>query len=405
MKFGVLYNAANLNIGDDIQAYAASKFLPSVDYLVDRETISTFRSKNDEPVAVIMNAWYMWEKWHWPPSKCIIPHMIGIHYSNHKLANQWEGSPLQFEALEGIGKEYLKAYQPIGCRDYFTRDELQKRGINSYFSGCVTLTLPKMEKKESNQEYICVVDCDKKVCERIKNMLQNTDMELKVISHKKEVRNPKLSWDERVKRVEELLTLYRNAKCVITNRLHCALPCLAQETPVLLVKAKTDDIRFSPYYEFLHRTTVKEFLSGDYDYDILHPPLNKTQYIEIREKLIKSCQKFVESMLNETGDIEQLNKFHFDTNRIKEWQFELMDYTLHKWLYLMRERDEERKELQKKYADRKKTLEKEIKELKRELELTKKSNVEYKKENEKLLLIVNSKTVRWARKIRKIIKG
>ena len=36
-----------------------------------------------------------------------------------------------------------------------------------------------------------------------------------------------VSWEERAGKVEELLTVYQNATCVITSRLHCALPCLA----------------------------------------------------------------------------------------------------------------------------------------------------------------------------------
>ena len=64
MKYGVLFNKNNVNLGDDIQAYATARFYPSLDYFVDREHIHQFQSENNEPVAVIMNAWYMWEKWH-----------------------------------------------------------------------------------------------------------------------------------------------------------------------------------------------------------------------------------------------------------------------------------------------------------------------------------------------------
>ena len=61
MKYGVLFNKGNVNLGDDIQAYATARFYPSLDYFVDREHIHEFRSENNEPVAVIMNAWYMWK--------------------------------------------------------------------------------------------------------------------------------------------------------------------------------------------------------------------------------------------------------------------------------------------------------------------------------------------------------
>lgn len=412
MKYGVLYNAFNLNLGDDIQAYAASRFLPAVDYLIDRETINTFKSKDNEPVAVIMNAWYMWEKWHWPPSKCIIPHMVSIHYADHNLANQWEGSPLQYEALEGLGGDYFRTYQPIGCRDYFTMEQLQKRGIEAYFSGCVTLTLPQMPKKQLEKEYICVVDCDVRVSQKIQEDLQDSGIEIKYVTHKRKERDPDRSWEERKKDVEELLTLYRNAKCVIANRLHCVLPCLAQGTPVLLVKVKTDDIRFSPYYDFLHWTTVKDFLKGNYDFNFLNPPENKPDYKEVREKLIESCTDFVNRMEKITGSTEELNRFTYTDAEIHEWQYKLMDLTLHKWLYMMRERDAERKETQIQNKNKQTALKKELKDVEKELADAKKQmkkddeqRIRLEKENKNLQTIVNSKTVRWARKIRKLIKG
>mgnify|MGYP000943183057 CR=1 FL=1 len=43
------------------------------------------------------------------------------------------------------------------------------------------------------------------------------------------------SFEERMAKAEEILTLYQNAKFVITRRLHVTLPCLALETPVLSI--------------------------------------------------------------------------------------------------------------------------------------------------------------------------
>ena len=68
MKYGVLWRKTTMNIGDDIQSYAQSVWLPQVDYMVDIEELDAFHSDNDEPVATIMSSWYMWQKWNWPPS-------------------------------------------------------------------------------------------------------------------------------------------------------------------------------------------------------------------------------------------------------------------------------------------------------------------------------------------------
>ena len=73
MKYGILWRKTTKNIGDDMQSYAASLFLPSVDYQVDIEALDQFVAEDDEPVATIMSAWYMWAKWNWPPSKYVYP--------------------------------------------------------------------------------------------------------------------------------------------------------------------------------------------------------------------------------------------------------------------------------------------------------------------------------------------
>ena len=44
MKFGVVIHKPTMNLGDDIQTYAAAKLLPHVDYQIDREYISDFKS-------------------------------------------------------------------------------------------------------------------------------------------------------------------------------------------------------------------------------------------------------------------------------------------------------------------------------------------------------------------------
>ena len=39
------------------------------------------------------------------------------------------------------GIAYLKKHAPIGCRDKFTVQILNEKGIDAYFTGCLTLTL------------------------------------------------------------------------------------------------------------------------------------------------------------------------------------------------------------------------------------------------------------------------
>lgn len=49
-------------------------------------------------------------------------------------------------------------------------------------------------------------------------------------------KNIKLSFEERMKNVEEYLKICQGALCVVATRLHVALPCIALGTPVLLIR-------------------------------------------------------------------------------------------------------------------------------------------------------------------------
>jgi hypothetical protein len=66
-KFG-LYEYNTCNIGDDIQSIAARRFLPKIDYYINRDRIGEFEDKeNDEEIKKILNAWYMCAPYSWPP--------------------------------------------------------------------------------------------------------------------------------------------------------------------------------------------------------------------------------------------------------------------------------------------------------------------------------------------------
>lgn len=87
MKYGLLYYKDTDNIGDDIQTYAQKRFLPRIDYLIDREKIGMFIPEKKELVSVIMNGWYLHNKVAWPPSPYINPLLISMHFTTNKRLN------------------------------------------------------------------------------------------------------------------------------------------------------------------------------------------------------------------------------------------------------------------------------------------------------------------------------
>ena len=45
MKYGIIMYKDTENIGDDVQTYVAEKYLPRVDYIIDRDNITSFVPK------------------------------------------------------------------------------------------------------------------------------------------------------------------------------------------------------------------------------------------------------------------------------------------------------------------------------------------------------------------------
>ena len=111
MEYGLLVYPESKNLGDDIQSYAALQFLPRVDSYIDREHLSMFRSEGGKPVAVIMNAWYMNNKFNWPPANDIVPLYISMHF------NQEDYFGVHTSFLDGLGGRALRECGNVGCHD------------------------------------------------------------------------------------------------------------------------------------------------------------------------------------------------------------------------------------------------------------------------------------------------
>ncbi|WP_051567788.1 polysaccharide pyruvyl transferase family protein [Bacteroides gallinarum] len=148
MKYGILAVSTGvdekINIGDYIQALASRQFLPKVDAYIERET--ELNSYTDEPISIIMNGWYMNHPENWPPAVNIHPLFVALHINRCGLP----------EFLNTQSVNYFKQHEPIGCRDTNSVKLLKSKGIDAYFSGCMTLTLGYKYKslKRNNKVYI-----------------------------------------------------------------------------------------------------------------------------------------------------------------------------------------------------------------------------------------------------------
>ena len=277
----------NKNMGDYIQTIAGMQYFPQIDEYVEREAISSFRPIDDtQKVKVIMNAWWMWNPENWPPSCFINPLPVSMHLSLLHAD----------EMLSGTGLQWFKEHEPIGCRDKGTVQLLQSQGIESYFSGCLTLTLGRkyMPLSSEKRSGICFTDpyiivpnkLIKKLCafthffvapqtiyilskkaffsrssynnshpfrkyRYLKTLMMATlfhkqyatffsDSVLRsseYITHIKILRRGVDTNETLIHEADKMLKYYQTCKLVVTSRIHAALPCLALETPVIFVQS------------------------------------------------------------------------------------------------------------------------------------------------------------------------
>ncbi|GGK29058.1 hypothetical protein GCM10007962_24130 [Yeosuana aromativorans] len=320
MKYGLLNYIENqkyFNVGDNIQSLAAKQFLPKVDKYIDRESLASY---DGDQVKLIMNGWFIHNTTNWVPSDKIIPLFVSFHMNNTAAPSM----------LSDKGIAYLKKYEPIGCRDEFTVKILNEKGIEAYFTGCLTLTLDSYKVDDSERgEDVYIVDplynypskqrlfYNSKVT--IKNLLNGKALQLrkkqkhleKIISKdiletakyidQEPLNN--ITDQEKFKMAEDLLKSYARAKLVITSRIHCALPCLAMGTPVIYINgfdSFVDSCRFDGILELFNRIDINS-QTGAYNANFpLEGKIDANTMVEnlglhhkLAEPLKERCKKFI----------------------------------------------------------------------------------------------------------------
>lgn len=301
MKYGVIYFRETENLGDDIQTYAALRFLPSVDYVIEREKLSSFTPNKNEYVKVIMNGWFNHDVTALPPSPFIKPLYISSHFTDHLL----EKKPDYFS---NYFVEYLRANMPIGLRDDLVKPYLDEENIDNYYSGCLTLTINKFKNIRRNNK-ICLVDVDEDIKNKIISKYKKENVIIRTHTLNS-MTNSKLSFEERMNNVEETLKTYQASDVVITSRLHVALPCLAIGEPVILIYDDSNvDVtnRLSKYTNYLNYYSKTKFLKNP-KIDVK----NGNGFKQIRSSLEDKVNKFIndDKILKCSEDVDYYKKYY-----------------------------------------------------------------------------------------------
>jgi len=321
MLYGLLKyeeNKQNFNVGDNIQSLAAKQYLPQVDEYLNREELADYKG---DKIKVIMNGWFTHNVHNWVPAENIEPLFVSFHINNTAAPHM----------LSEKGIAYLKKHEPIGCRDQFSADTLKAKGIDAYFTGCLTLTLDTYKVDDSERgDDIYIVDplysypSFEKVTYNYKRFLRSIqngklfnlskkkkhlsnfideDLMKSAIFINQEPAANTYTNEQKFAMGEDLLHKYAKAKLVITSRIHCALPCLAMGTPVIFVNgfdSFVDSCRFDGILDLFNRIDI-DAKTGNFSSNFgLEGKINKNTMVKnlgrhhaLAEPLKQKCRDFI----------------------------------------------------------------------------------------------------------------
>ncbi len=289
MQYGLMtYDIKNhFNVGDYIQSLAARQFLPQVDQYVNRERLDEY---NGPPIKLIMNGWFMHHAEHWPPSPNVVPLFVSFHLTKRAAATM----------LTEEGIAYFKQYR-VGARDTVTQRVLEEKGIDCYFSNCLTLTLGESYRHQPGTE-VYFVDVLHKwhFIGRRRRLLRKVFSEDMIdsatrIQHRRSAREYPTE-ESRFELADRYLRLYQNAKLVVTSRLHCALPCLAMGTPVIFVDGWVRSKERNRFEGVRGMLNTVSFGGGAVHTNFdLASIRNQNEHLPYAEALRPRCREFVQS--------------------------------------------------------------------------------------------------------------
>ncbi len=340
MKNAVLAMSTKMgiNVGDYIQGLAAAQFFDKVNLYLERERLDQY---DGDQCKIIMNGWFMHEPKNWPPSPNLKPLFVAFHLNS--LAKK--------EMLSKESISYLKQHEPIGCRDMKTTEMLKENGVDAYFTGCMTLTLGETYKRKGSNGKLFFVDPYARVPKTLGNMIKYyglffSNFKASIKIYKKDfyatVTNPidrmlivssfihtykdifgldrilnayyvsqvrsnfpliRKSNEEYFQLADKVLRMYVDAEQVITSRIHCALPCIGMNTPVVYVnhrtQQETDECRLDGLLDLFNivewdnreNKLVESELTEKLSKGIVIK--NKDNWNPIKDKLVAACKSFV----------------------------------------------------------------------------------------------------------------
>jgi hypothetical protein len=208
----------------------------------------------------------------------ILPVYIDTH-----LSRKDQMSLLQYS----LRKTNYLSNTEIGCRDLFTLDFCRRNNIKSYFSRCLSLSLPKRETTET-QNKIFFFDFPKSIRKFIPDSISKNAVEIDQY-----IKDIYLTKNRRPGLMAQNLlnTFSSQARLILTQQLDTALCCLAMEIPFILICLSEEQRgRFSVLKGLVNYYTPNDFFNNSINYDFYPPDIGELKSL-ILENLYLTVKK------------------------------------------------------------------------------------------------------------------
>ena len=190
-----------------------------------------------------------------PINFLLFPQMMGKDFLNFskKITPVFLGVSFAQTELTRNQVDYLKQWEPIGCRDERTKNVLLKQGIDAYIGGCMVATIECEIDNEKEKSKVAFIDVPQFVEPYIPNYIKK---DIEILDHELYLSYNEVKLDDSIiNSAKERMRYYKNEiRMIVTSRFHGAVIGLALGIPVILV-AENNFFKFSwlskllPFYD------------------------------------------------------------------------------------------------------------------------------------------------------------
>lgn len=173
------------------------------------------------PINMIMSSRFFSSDDHFCISPKLFPVLLGATLEEKK----WEHISGTFD--------FFKSHEPVGCRDDVALTTMREHGIQAYLGGCLSLTIPRRDKNIKGST-VFLVDIPRKLLNYIPEDIRKNS---EIVTHYRYLEKTECTPENCINLArQQYLRYQKDARLVVTSRLHAALPCLAMGIPVILVR-------------------------------------------------------------------------------------------------------------------------------------------------------------------------